>query len=57
MILDSEAWMNIRRFRALHAAGATFAETAVSAAVTGARFVGIWLRTARNHASTSGTNG
>jgi transposase len=28
MILDSESWMNIRRFRALHAAGATYAEIA-----------------------------
>jgi predicted transcriptional regulator len=26
MILDTEPWMNIRRFRALHVAGATFAE-------------------------------
>ena len=26
MILDSECWMNVRRFRALHAAGATYAE-------------------------------
>ena len=26
MILDTESWMNIRRFRALHAAGATFVE-------------------------------
>lgn len=26
MILDTESWMNIRRFRALHAAGATYAE-------------------------------
>jgi transposase len=26
MILDSESWMNIRRFRALHEAGATFVE-------------------------------
>ena len=26
MILDSESWMNIRRFRALHTAGATYAE-------------------------------
>jgi len=26
MILDMESWMNIRRFRALHVAGATFAE-------------------------------
>jgi transposase len=26
MILDTESWMNIRRFRALHNAGATFAE-------------------------------
>jgi hypothetical protein len=26
MILDTESWMNIRRFRALHAAGATFIE-------------------------------
>ena len=28
MILDTESWMNIRRFRALHAAGATYAEIA-----------------------------
>jgi transposase len=28
MILDSECWMNIRRFRTLHAAGATYAEIA-----------------------------
>ena len=28
MILDTESWMNIRRFRALHAAGVTFAEIA-----------------------------
>src|SRR5919198_877495 len=28
MIVDSECWMNIRRFRALHAAGATYAEIA-----------------------------
>ncbi|HEV8056263.1 MAG TPA: IS21 family transposase [Nocardioidaceae bacterium] len=28
MILDSESWMNIRRFRVLHAAGATYAEIA-----------------------------
>jgi transposase len=26
MILDTESWMNVRRFRALHVAGATFAE-------------------------------
>lgn len=26
MILDTEFWMNIRRFRALHAAGASYAE-------------------------------
>jgi hypothetical protein len=26
MIVDSECWMNIRRFRALHQAGATYAE-------------------------------
>jgi transposase len=26
MILDTESWMNIRRFRALHVAGATFVE-------------------------------
>jgi len=26
MILDTESWMNIRRFRALHLAGATYAE-------------------------------
>src|SRR3954452_2008056 len=28
MILDSESWMNVRRFRVLHAAGATYAEIA-----------------------------
>lgn len=28
MILDEESWMNIRRFRSLHAAGATYAEIA-----------------------------
>ena len=28
MILDSESWMNVRRFRALHAAGASYAEIA-----------------------------
>jgi transposase len=28
MILDGESWMNIRRFRAVHAAGATYAEIA-----------------------------
>ena len=28
MILDTESWMNIRRFRALHAVGATYAEIA-----------------------------
>jgi transposase len=26
MILDTESWMNVRRFRALHSAGATYAE-------------------------------
>jgi transposase len=26
MILDTESWMNVRRFRALHAAGASYAE-------------------------------
>jgi transposase len=26
MILDAESWMNVRRFRALHAAGASYAE-------------------------------
>jgi hypothetical protein len=26
MIVDSERWMNIRRFRALHVAGASYAE-------------------------------
>jgi hypothetical protein len=26
MILDTESWMNIRRFRALYETGATFAE-------------------------------
>jgi transposase len=28
MFLDAESWMNIRRFRALHAAGASYAEIA-----------------------------
>src|SRR5205085_669972 len=28
MILDEESWMNIRRFRALHEAGASYAEIA-----------------------------
>ena len=28
MILDEESWMNIRRYRSLHAAGATYAEIA-----------------------------
>ncbi len=28
MILDAESWMNIRRFRALHEAGATYTEIA-----------------------------
>jgi transposase len=28
MILDQETWMNVRRFRSLHAAGATYAEIA-----------------------------
>jgi hypothetical protein len=28
MILDSESWMNIRRFRALYEAGATYTEIA-----------------------------
>jgi len=28
MILDSESWMNIRRFCSLHAAGATYVEIA-----------------------------
>ena len=28
MILDLESWMNVRRFRSLHAAGATYAEIA-----------------------------
>lgn len=28
MILDAESWMNIRRFRALHDAGASYAEIA-----------------------------
>ena len=26
MILDTESWMNVRRFRALHVAGASFVE-------------------------------
>ncbi|MFG1874275.1 hypothetical protein ACGFIV_05505 [Sphaerisporangium sp. NPDC049003] len=28
MILDQESWMNLRRFRALHEAGATYKEIA-----------------------------
>ena len=28
MILDAESWMNIRRFKALHYAGATYAQIA-----------------------------
>ena len=28
MVLDTESWMNIRRFRALHVGGATYAEIA-----------------------------
>jgi hypothetical protein len=28
MIVDSESWMNIRRFRALHEAGVSYTETA-----------------------------
>ncbi len=28
MILDAESWMNIRRFRVLHAAGASYVEIA-----------------------------
>ncbi len=26
MIVDAESWMNIRRFRALHAAGASYTD-------------------------------
>ena len=33
MILDTESWMNIRRFRALHEAGATYTEIARECAV------------------------
>ncbi len=28
MLLDAESWMNIRRFRALHDAGASYGEIA-----------------------------
>ncbi|GAB2462150.1 IS21 family transposase [Nocardioides hungaricus] len=43
MIVDSESWMNIRRFRALHAAGATYAEIA--------RECGVDWRTVRKYLS------
>ena len=33
MILDEELWMNIRRYRSLHAAGATYAEIALECGV------------------------
>jgi transposase len=33
MILDSESWMNVRRFRALHEAGASYAEIAAECGV------------------------
>ncbi|WP_378620022.1 hypothetical protein [Nonomuraea guangzhouensis] len=33
MILDPESWMNIRRFRALHEAGATYKEIAEACGV------------------------
>ena len=33
MILDAESWMNIRRFRALHTAGATYTEIAAECGV------------------------
>lgn len=33
MILDSESWMNVRRFRALHEAGASYAEIAAGCGV------------------------
>lgn len=36
MILDAESWMNVRRFRALHDAGASYAEIAASVVVIGA---------------------
>lgn len=41
MILDRESWTNIRRFRALHAAGATYAEIA--------RECGCYWHTVRNY--------
>jgi transposase len=43
MIVDSESWMNIRRFRALHSAGATYAEIA--------RECGVDWRTVRKYLS------
>jgi hypothetical protein len=45
MILDTESWMNIRRFRALHGAGASHVEITHECGLTGARSVSIWRRT------------
>ena len=41
MILDMELWMNVRRYRALHAAGATYVEIA--------RECGVEWRTVRKY--------
>jgi transposase len=46
MVLDSESWMNVRRFRALHAAGASFAEIG--------REVGCDWRTVRKYLAEDG---
>jgi transposase len=46
MILDAESWMNIRRFRALHEAGASYAEIA--------RECGVDWRTARKYLAEDG---
>ncbi|MGC4192928.1 MAG: IS21 family transposase [Thermomicrobiales bacterium] len=47
MILDPELWMNIRRFRSLHAAGATYAEIA--------RECGVDWRTVRKYLAEDAT--
>jgi transposase len=46
MILDAESWMNIRRFRALHEAGASYAEIA--------RECGVGWRTVRKYLAEDG---
>lgn len=46
MILDAESWMNIRRFRALHEAGASYAEIA--------RECGVDWRTVRKYLAEDG---